>query len=103
MFDRLADVARRYEEIERLLGQPEVASDIERLSKLAKELSDLESVVVSYREHQRVRQELTEAEEMAAGSDADVAALGQEEIPGLRQRLEVVEQQLITALLPRDP
>jgi len=103
MFDRLADVARRYEEIERLLGQPEVASDIERLSKLAKERSDLESVVVSYREHQRVRQELTEAEEMAAGSDADMAALGQEEIPGLRQRLGVVEQQLITALLPRDP
>ena len=103
MFDRLADVARRYEEIEQLLGQPEVASDIERLSNLAKERSGLESVVTSYREHQRVCQELTEAEEMATGNDPDMAALGQEEIPGLRQRLGVVEQQLITALLPRDP
>jgi peptide chain release factor 1 len=103
MFDRLADVVRRYEEIEYLLGQPEVASDVERLSKLAKERSGLESVVNSYREYQRVRQELTDAEEMAAGNDAEMAALAHEEIPGLQQRLEKVEQGLVTALLPRDP
>jgi peptide chain release factor 1 len=103
MFDKLADVVSRYEEIEQLLGQPDVASDVARLSKLAKERSDLEPVVSSYREYQRIRQELSDAEEMAAGDDADVADLAKEELPGLRQRLEAVEQGLQTALLPRDP
>ena len=54
VFDRLTSVVSRYEEIEQLLGQPEIASDADQLGKLAKERADLEPIVVAYRGYDRI-------------------------------------------------
>lgn len=103
MFDRLVAVVSRYEEIEQLLGQPEIASDADQLGKLAKERADLESIVVAYRAYDRITKELRDAEELTSGDDPDLASLAQEEIPELRRQLETAEQELQTVILPRDP
>ena len=48
MLDKLAGIAARYDEIERLMGDPEIASDYVRVGELNKERSDLQTLVDSY-------------------------------------------------------
>ena len=49
MFDRLARIEERYEELSRLMADPEVAQDHERIARLAREQADLEETVQTYR------------------------------------------------------
>jgi peptide chain release factor 1 len=42
MFDRLAEVERRYEELERLVADPSVIANRREFAKVAKERSQLE-------------------------------------------------------------
>ena len=51
MFDRLALMERRYEELTQLLSQPEVATNHERLQTLLRERASLEDLVADYREY----------------------------------------------------
>ena len=103
MFDKLQALAQRFDEIEELLAQPEVALDVERLSRLAKERADLESMARAYHQYQRVQEAMEEAKEMASGPDPDLAALAKEELPQLTQQLEALEQEVRKALVPHDP
>jgi peptide chain release factor 1 len=103
VFDKVRGLVRRYEEIEALLAQPEEASDVERLSRLAKDRSDLVPVVYAYREYLRVQQALDDAKEMADGPDPELATLAQEELSELTRRYESLEQKVKQLLLPRDP
>ena len=48
MIDRLEGIARRYHEIESEMGRPEVASDHEQLTKLAREQRTLRETVEKY-------------------------------------------------------
>jgi peptide chain release factor 1 len=68
-----------------------------------KERSSLERIVSVYREFKTVRADLGEAERMLASSDPDERALGKEELPGLKERRDVLEAELKILLIPRDP
>ncbi|MBI2872382.1 MAG: peptide chain release factor 1 [Chloroflexi bacterium] len=103
MLDRLRATERRYEEIESLMAQPEVAADFERVTELARERASLEEVVSIYREFSRVEQAVQEAQEVLQEGDPDLSALAREELPQLQERRVGLEQRLRMALLPRDP
>ena len=104
MFDRLAALEQRLQEIEEQMARPEVAADYERLQALARERASLEGVVALYRQHREVTRELEEAEALAReGGDPELAALAREEAERLRARRSALERELRLALLPRDP
>ena len=46
MFQRLDDVEKRYEELNKLIADPDVISNQKKKKKLMKEHSDLEDVVM---------------------------------------------------------
>jgi len=103
MLERLAETERRFEELERLVADPAVLADHRELAKLAKERSQLEEVVVAYRERKRLAQEVGETLELAADSDADVRELARGELPGLEEKLAALDERLKVLLLPKDP
>jgi len=103
MFDKLASVDARYEELMSSLGTTEVQDDPAEYRKQAKELSDLEPLVHKFREYQGIAGEIGQAEELARGSDAEMRALAEEELAGLATRREALESELKVLLLPRDP
>ena len=51
MFENLVDIEKKYEEIMRELGSPDIASDKNRYRSLMKEQSDLSPLVETYREY----------------------------------------------------
>ncbi len=103
MLDKLADVERRYADLEERLIDPAVMDNRRDFARLAKERADLEPIVTAYREWKKLTQEVGGHRSLLESSDADVRELAKEELPALRQRLEALEQRLHILLLPKDP
>ena len=49
MLDRLAAIEARYDELDRLLSDPDVSSDYEKVAEYSKERSSLTEIVEAYR------------------------------------------------------
>lgn len=104
MFERLAQLESRYQELERSLASPELISDSGRYQKTAKAHSELAPVVEKYREYKDLKRGIDESKAvLAEEKDADMRAYAQEELDKLEQRAEQVEQELKVLLLPKDP
>ena len=103
MFERLEQIATRYEELGREMASDEVVNDHERYQKVAKQHRDLEPVVESFREYQRTKQGIADAQGMLAESDPEIRAMAQDELTQLEERLPKIEEDLKLKLLPKDP
>src|SRR5213594_3107786 len=103
MFERLADIERRYEELERLVSDPAVIANRREFAKLARERAQLEETVACWRERQRVAREVAEHRELAHGKDEELRELARGELPGLEERLGELDATLKRLLVPRDP
>jgi peptide chain release factor 1 len=99
--EKLEAVARRFRELEHLLCAPESLSDPNKLQKLNKERTDLETVVATYESFKLKQQELKDAFELA--KEPDFQDVAQEEITRLNAELPQLESSLELLLLPRDP
>jgi peptide chain release factor 1 len=100
---KLETLTDRHEEVSALLGDSETISDQNKFRDLSREYSELESVVSCYADYTQVRSDLDEAEQMLGDSDPDVQEMVREELETGGERLAVLEDQLQTLLLPRDP
>src|SRR6186713_1428814 len=103
MWDALKKAEARYAELTDLLGTPEVVSDPRKLRDLAKERSGLEPLMRALTEHRHVAKTVADDEEVVKSGDAELAALAEAELPALRERKQVLEDELTKLLLPKDP
>jgi peptide chain release factor 1 len=103
MFERLEQIAARYEDLGREMASDEVVNDHERYQKVAKQHRDLQPVVDTFREYQRTQQGIADAQAMLAESDPDIRAMAQDELTQLEERLPKIEEDLKLKLLPKDP
>jgi peptide chain release factor 1 len=65
MRDRLEDIERAYEELNRELSSPDVASDPARLRELGKKHRELEEIVTTYRQYRKALADGEEARTLA--------------------------------------
>src|SRR2546428_1022556 len=103
MLDRLAEIERRYEELERLVADPAIIANRREFAKLARERAQVEETVVRWRERQRVARDLDEHREVLRERDAELRELARSELPALEERLEELDATLRQLLLPKDP
>ncbi|MCR9186332.1 MAG: peptide chain release factor 1 [Halieaceae bacterium] len=103
LLTKLDALTDRHEEVSALLGDAETIADQNRFRELSREFSELEQVVSCYHDYSRVRADLDEARSMLQEADADLVAMAEEEISSGTERLETLERELQTLLLPRDP
>src|SRR6187455_859999 len=103
MFDKLTTVETRYDELMTRLGTVEVQSDAAEYRKAAKMLAELEPLVQKYREYKAVEENVAGTTELAKGSDADMRALAEEELPSLLAQRDRLLQELRILLVPKDP
>jgi len=101
---RLTDIEARYEELNRLLGDPQVATNPDLLREYGQEVASLEEIVQIHRQFRRVGEQLAGAGGMLEDDlDAEMSALVQEEIVTLTQEEEAIAGRLSRLLLPKDP
>src|SRR5215813_9145091 len=103
MFDKLTSEEQRYEDLMRLLGTTEVQSDSSEYRKHAKALAELEPMIERFREYKSVVHDITQTEELAAGSDTDMRDLAQEELKSLVARRDQLVADMKVLLIPKDP
>ncbi|WEV74510.1 peptide chain release factor 1 [Bifidobacterium sp. ESL0798] len=97
-FPAAQSALEEYQDIERQMSQPEVASDPKAIRKLGRRHAELGSIVEAYRAWQHAKEDAEAAKEMA-GEDADFA----EEAKRLEALVPQAEEKLRSALIPRDP
>ena len=104
MLERLSSVEEKYEELNRLLADPEVVADYTKVQQYAKEQSVMREVVELAREYKEVLRELADLREMIRSeTDAEILAMAKDEQSELENKKEVAEQKLRLALVPKDP
>ena len=104
MFDKLEAVEKRYDEISLKLSDPSIIENQETYRKLMKEFSDLEEVVLNYREYKETEKDIKEAEELLKEeNDREFKELVETELAEKREKYESIKQQLKILLLPKDP
>jgi peptide chain release factor 1 len=102
--DRLDQVDEKYEELNRLLSEPEVVGNPEKLRNYSKEHSDLTPIVESYRRYRHLEKQLEEVEEMLRSEkDTEMTGLIRDEKEKLIDGMHSLEENLKRLLLPRDP
>ena len=104
MIDRIASFEERYEELNQLLADPEVVADYTQVQRYAKEQSTIREVVELSREYRRLSEGIEAAREMAHGeTDPEIVNMAREEQQSLQAALEITEENLKIALVPKDP
>lgn len=104
MFDKVQLAENRYEEITKMLSDPDVISDKDMYRKLMKEHSDLEELVFKYREYKEIQKALQEAKALLEDKlDDDFRELVKEEYDEKSHRIEELQNELKVLLLPKDP
>jgi peptide chain release factor 1 len=102
--DRFQEIERRYEELNRQLSSPEVASDPSRLRDLGKQHSELEEIVRAHRAVAEAERQAADWREMAQGEKD--AALSQElrsEADTAERRAADLRARLEALMIPTDP
>jgi peptide chain release factor 1 len=90
-------------ELDALLSAPDAVADMERFRKLTREHADTDAVVQPYLRYLQREADLREAEAMCKDSDADMAAMAQDEAAQAQADLTALDTELQTLLLPKDP
>ena len=104
MIDRLESIARRYREIEQEMGRPEVASDHEKVTRLAREQRSLREIVEAYGAYRRARTEMESAREMLRHEkDVEMQEYMRSEERRAAEQVAQLEEKLKVLLLPKDP
>ena len=99
--DKLEQLTGRLTELEHLLGEPDLARDMDNYRKLTREHAEIGNVVALFADYRKAEEELCGAQEMLA--DPKMKALAEDEIARCREAMERVAEDLQKALLPRDP
>ena len=102
MFERLAEIEARYEELTRLLADPEVLADHRRVEEIARERAQSETVVLLYRAYLQAQEGLAGARALLGDTDAEMREMGREEAERLEDEMARLEHELQLALLPTD-
>jgi peptide chain release factor 1 len=103
LMNKLASLAQRYEELNRLMSQPEILEDISQLQRYGREHAELEEVAQKYNELQANDQQIAEAQEMYEESDEpEMRDLAFEEMERLKAHKEQLLDEVRVALLPKD-
>jgi peptide chain release factor 1 len=101
MTDRLEEIERRFEQIEKELQDPAVASIVSEIQRLGKARAELEPVVEAYRQLKKAKSELADARELL--DDPEMKEMAEAEAAGLEKQIEKLEAELQKMLLPMDP
>jgi len=103
MWDRLEQIEKHYQELDRQIALPEVNTDPDKLQALAQEKAGIEDLVTRYRAYRATAKELEDTKAMQDGAQEEgMSAMVKQEIERLEAKLEKQLDEIKTALTPKD-
>ena len=104
MGDKLEKIIAAYEELEKKMMDPAIASDPKEYARIAKEHASQEELVAKAREYLQALDDIEAAKEMLhEAADAEEKEMLQEDISENEQKLPGLEDEIKIMLIPGDP
>ncbi len=101
MFDKLESVEKRYEELTKMISDPEIIANQSEWQKLIKEHSNIEEIALKFKEYKETKNRMNEAKEMM--EDKELKELAELEFYETKEKLPQIEEELKILLIPKDP
>jgi peptide chain release factor 1 len=99
----VAEIERRFAELEHQLGDPALIADQKRYAEVAREHKRLSTARELARRWRELVAQQHEAEELLSDSDEEIREMAHEQLTEAREQLPVLEEELRTEMLERDP
>jgi len=103
LIEKLQKVEDKFREIESQLGDPAVVADVERFTKLTRELANLEPIVKKFRDYKKILAQIEEDKNLLETGDEELKSLAAEELSDLKKIKAELDSELPILLLPKDP
>ena len=103
MLERLETIARRYEELNEILMDPSIATDIKKMTEASKEQASLEKAYQLYQEYLSIVSGIEEAKELLKEDDPEIVEMAELELSELEEKKPLIEEQLHLELIPKEP
>src|SRR5512145_2036741 len=101
MFDKLATIEARYEQLMQDMASPAVQADSSLFRNHSKALAEIRPLVEQFREYKDVTAQIVATEELL--KDADMRELAQDELKQLTARRDTLIAEIKVLLVPKDP
>lgn len=101
MLDKVRSIEEKYIELSQALEN--VGEDYQKAAQISKERSDMEEVYEKSREYRLIWEQIQEAKELIDENDEELKELAQLDIDQLEPKLERLESELKSLLVPTDP
>ena len=102
MYEKLDEIEKRYDELQRKSSEPDVVTDVKAYRDTMKAISEIGEVVTKFRELKQVQKRLADAREMLRADD-DMRELAGMEIAELEPQAPALENEIRVLLQPKDP
>ncbi|NQT97099.1 MAG: peptide chain release factor 1 [Candidatus Marinimicrobia bacterium] len=102
MINKLEQIINRYDELGKMLTDPEVISNQNRLREAAREHNHLEPVVKKASEYISISEQIADDKEILTGSDEELKSIAQDELRELEEESLRLEEELKVLMLPKD-
>ncbi len=104
MIDKLEQLSERYDELNKLIMDPDLPRDQKRYREVMQEHASLSETMRAYEEYRRVVESLAETRQLLDGeTDAAIREMAHEELETLEAQLSELEGRLRVLLVPKDP
>jgi peptide chain release factor 1 len=103
MFEKIAELERRFEELESLLSDPEILANQPEFRRLSKEHAGLAQLVAAFREYKKILADMEDNRELLKEPDQEMREMAQAELLSLEERRATLESEIKLLLLPKDP
>ena len=103
MLDRLVSMENRYEELGHMLMDPDIGTDIKKMTDVTKEQASLQAAYDLFQEYKEVKDGIDGAKELMKENDSEIKEMAKMELDELEERMPDIIKKLELELIPKDP
>ena len=103
MLDRLVSMENRYEELGHMLMDPDIGTDIKKMTDVTKEQASLQAADDLFQEYKEVKDGIDGAKELMKENDPEIKEMAKMELDELEERMPDIIKKLELELIPKDP
>ncbi len=103
MLDRLMSMENRFEELGHMLMDPDIGSDIKKMTEVTKEQASLQTAFDLFQEYKAIQSGIEDAKELMKENDPEIKEMAKMELEELEEKLPEIIKKLEVELIPKDP
>ncbi len=103
MLDRLVSMENKYEELGHMLMDPDIGTDIKKMTDVTKEQASLQAAYDLFQEYKEVNDGIDGAKELMKENDPEIKEMAKMELDELEERMPDIIKKLELELIPKDP